>query len=156
MSDEDKKDDKPKGKLTLGGGAKPNLSGGPKTVTVEVRKRRTITKPGAQQSVESRISNDTSLSDAEKKKRLAILQRAKAQEEKRKEEEEKKQEVSKERQAQMEEKRKAEEAERAKIKEERAAKAPPANEEPIVAGPIVDDRPASAKKPAGNGQIGLF
>jgi len=46
--------EKPKGKLTLGlgGGARPRTPGGSKTVTVEVRKKRVISKPGEKPQTE--------------------------------------------------------------------------------------------------------
>ncbi|PIR34535.1 MAG: translation initiation factor IF-2 [Alphaproteobacteria bacterium CG11_big_fil_rev_8_21_14_0_20_44_7] len=116
MSDDKK--DKPKGKLTLNLGARQSSSGGPKTVTVEVRKKRTINKPGiAQQTVEE-IQNNDSLSDADKRKRLEILQRAKEKEEQRKIEEAQKQIEIEERQKQ---KKEEEQAELASAKPRKAA-----------------------------------
>ena len=90
-------EEKPKPKLTLslgGGGARPSVSRGQKTVTVEVRKKRTITKPGdkpqsEQERLEQKaneIQGDTFLTGEERRARLNALQfaiqRAKEDEEK--------------------------------------------------------------------------
>jgi translation initiation factor IF-2 len=102
MSDET---EKPKPKLTLSlgaGGNRPPASRGPKTVTVEVRKKRSITKPGdkvqsEQEKLEQRvadISTDAFLTNEEKRARLNALQfaikRAKEDEERAKVEAERK------------------------------------------------------------------
>ena len=82
MADEEK----PKGKLTLGlGGSRPGFNrSGPNTVTVEVRKKRVINKPGEkvateQQKLRNRadeIENDSFLTGEEKRARLNALQYA--------------------------------------------------------------------------------
>ncbi len=91
--------EKPKGKLTLGlggGGSRPGLRTGPQTVTVEVRKKRVISKPGEKPQSEqeklakraTEIENDTFLTNEERRARLNALQyaikRAKTDEEERK------------------------------------------------------------------------
>jgi len=91
--------EKPKGKLTLGlggGGARPGIGrSGPQTVTVEVRKKRVISKPGEKPQTEQEklakrageIEADTFLTNEEKRARLNALQyaikRAKDEEEER-------------------------------------------------------------------------
>lgn len=94
--------EKPKGKLTLGlgggaGGGRLGLNNrGPQTVTVEVRKKRVISKPGEKPQTEqeklakraTEIENDTFLTSEERRARLNALQyaikRAKDEEEERK------------------------------------------------------------------------
>ncbi len=84
MSDEENKTKK---KLTLGG-AKPSMPTGPKTVTVEVRKKRTIHIPGQARPTETQakqaIQTDSSLNDLQRKKKLEILANAKDLDEQRK------------------------------------------------------------------------
>ena len=79
-------DEKPKGKLTLGlGGSRPGFNrSGPNTVTVEVRKKRVINKPGEKASTDAQklrnradeIENDSFLTGEEKRARLNALQYA--------------------------------------------------------------------------------
>ena len=80
--------EKPKSKLTLsssGGGIRPGLNrSGPQTVTVEVRKKRVISKPGEKPQSEqeklakraTEIENDTFLTHEERRARLNALQYA--------------------------------------------------------------------------------
>lgn len=144
-------DDKKKGKLTLGlGGGKPNISGGPKTVTVEVRRKRVINKPGGASSAASAI-DDSNLSDKDKQKRLEILEKAKQLEEKQKQQQEELERQRKER----EEREKEANEKAAKEAAERGEKAPaPATARPApTAAPVKDF--GKDKKPAGKLTLSL-
>lgn len=87
MSEENKE----KKKLTLSLGAKPTVPTGPKTVTVEVRKKRTLNIPGQNKpnEIEAKqaIQTDSSLNDIQRQKKLEILENARNLEEQRKKEE---------------------------------------------------------------------
>jgi len=145
-----------KKKLTLSMGAKPALPSGPKTVTVEVRKKRTIHIPGQAKPTEAQvkqsIQNDVSLNDLQRQKKIEILERARTLDEARKAEEEARDDLRKK----QEEKRRIE-RESAGLPVEAAAAEKPAAKKVEVAvkkvgkltlGPTTDDNKKAEKKKA--------